>query len=826
MFKAPLCMPCLAPSFFKARMPMTGNARRARSAHWITRLCCGVFGLLAGAGLLAQSLHLVGTRLPTPVEGDGNSGDNFGFAVAASGNYAVVGALGDTVVAPDAQFGISQGSAYVFERDGSNWLITQKLTPDAIGQDGDNFGASVSMADDYLAIGAPRRGQDGLFESGTVFIYGRSAEGYLLRQILSPPTPSAEQRFGTAIALWQDQLAIGAPAAGNGRVDLYRRDGVGSYVFQRSVFPEAGATGARFGESVAMADGQLLIGAPAAGGGTIYQSAFTMSGWSDAVGLALSVTGAMELGAALSIADGVALAGAPGVAAGEVRVLTLTAGIWSQTSVLTASDGAAGDRFGSALTLDAGRAAIGAVAATFSEGKTYLYSRSGSVLSEVDVLDIADGGTANRFGTSLAVAAGGVLIGADLDRVGPNSAQGSVRWFEPGSSGYIQVALLDSGNGAIYDRYGSAVATDGEFALIGAYLEDTFAGADAGAAHWFRRAGDQWIYGGQLLAPDGEIEDRFGIAVDVDAGRMAVGAFWDVVGGEINQGSVYIYRREGADWVFESKLVASDGNEGDLFGFALSLDGDRILVGARGASFPTLDQGAAYVFARGTSGWAEEAKLEIPGLRPQAYFGASVALSGDRALVGAPGVALGDGTDAVGAALVFQRRGENWLLGTTLQAPRPQVNAAYGFAVAADPVRLLVGAFQDGIFGTGAAYVYRADDLSLEGELRSAQGQPGEGLGIAVALEGSAAVLGGTGYDLSGQQGVGIVRVFTHDGSGWQEDQQWFAADAAAGDGFGRALALGGGRVVVGAPGKAIADPLEGMAYVDNINLLFADGFD
>lgn len=805
---------------------MAGRAAGIGSIRWFMRLLCGAFAALVCASVLAQPVHQVTTVLPTPVAGDGNSGDNFGIASAVSGDYAVFGAYGDTVVAPGAMFGIAQGSAYVFVRSGDDWTQVQKLSPEPIGQDGDNFGVSLAMADDFLVVGAPWRSEDGQLESGSVFVYSRSVGGYQLRQILSPGVFAADQRFGGAVALWQDQLAIGAPGAGTGRVDLYQRNAGGAYIYQRSLQPQAGAGAARFGEAVAMADGELLIGAPAANGGAVYRSSFSLGNWSDATPLAVTAATSMELGAAIAIANGLALVGAPGAGAGEVRVLTGGVGGWTQAGVLTAADGVLGDRFGSALAVDAGRAAIAAVGALFGEGRTYLYSRSGDSFSTVQALDIADGGTANRFGASLSLVSGGVLIGADLDRVGPNPGQGSVRWFRQQADSYAQAAQLSSGNGAIFDRYGTAVAVDGDTALIGAYLEDTDAGGDAGAAHWFRRVGEQWVYGGQLLAPDAAIEDRFGIAVDVDGELMAVGAYWDVVGTEINQGSVYIYRRQGADWVFEAKLVANDGNEGDFFGFALSLDGDRVLVGARGASFPALDQGTAYVFVRGADGWVQEARLQFADLNPRAYLGASVALSGEWALVGAPGATVGDGPVAAGAALVFRRRGSQWLPEGTLQAPQPQANSAYGFAVAADADHLLVGAFGDGSFGTGTGYVYRSADLSLDGQLRANLAQPGEGLGISVALSGTTAMLGAAGHDLAGQSGSGTVRIFARDAQGWREDQQWFAADAAAGDGFGRAVALDGIHALIGAPGKAGADPLEGIAYVERINGLFADGFE
>ena len=109
-------------------------------------MCCAA-GVLLSASVLAQPVHLVTDALPTPVQGDGCSGDNFGIAMAVSGNYAVIGAYGDTVVAPQVQFGIAQGSAYVFERVGDNWVVAQKLSPEPIGGDGGNCGVSIRDAE-------------------------------------------------------------------------------------------------------------------------------------------------------------------------------------------------------------------------------------------------------------------------------------------------------------------------------------------------------------------------------------------------------------------------------------------------------------------------------------------------------------------------------------------------------------------------------------------------------------------------------------------------------------------------------------------------------
>lgn len=774
----------------------------------------------------AQTPDLAQMQLPTPTSGDGAPGDNFGIALAVENDTVVVGAYGDAIVAPGATFGVTEGSAYVFKRDGAGWRQTQKLVPLPLGEDADNFGASLAMSEEFLAIGAPRRRDGVALESGMVFVYGLSSDGYLLRQLIKPEVAETDQRFGTAIALWQGWMAISVPRIGAGRVDLYRRQADGEYVFDASLSPAGGIADDRFGTALAMADGTLLIGAPNVdGGGAVYRSELSGTAWSTAVRLPLTASSGAELGAAIALHDGLALIGAPGSQAGEVRVLSVSAGA-AEIAALVGPDARTGDRFGSALILDETRALIAAGAALLGEGSVMVYRRNSATLTLLTQLDIDDGGTSSRFGVSLALAADGALIGADLDPVGPNGGQGSVRWYLTQPGGAIAAGQLDSGDGAMFDRYGSSVAIDGDNAIVGAFLEDTLAGADAGRAHTFARNGDQWSYGGPLDAPDAASERRYAASIDIDGDYAVIGAYWDVIADNVDQGSAYIYRRESGKWVFDTKLIASDGRARDLFGFAVSILGDRVLVGARGAARPFIDQGKAYVFVRTGAVWSEEAQLDTPEADAFQYFGASVALTSDRAVIGAPGFDKEPGPPSAGAVFVFSLESGQWVPLVGLQAPVPRANAAFGFSLAANSQHVLIGAFQDGTAAQGAAFVYRASDLVLDGELRAAVPQAGEGLGISVAIEGVLAALGGSGFDVGNASNQGSVRVFRRTAAGWVESSQWLAADGAAGDAFGRVVALDRANLLVGAPGRGDDNPLEGTAYVVRLDELFADGFE
>lgn len=778
----------------------------------------------------AQMVQPVTTQLETPISGDGAPGDNFGVSIASTGNRAVIGAYGDVIIAPGAATGVAQGSVYVYAHalDGT-WTQIQKLTAEPIGDDTDNYGLSVAMDGNLLIVGAPLRTAGGQAAAGMVFVYAHTGGDYSLVQTLIAASPSLDARFGSALAVRGDFLSVGVPRQGNGRVDLYRRV-AGSFALERSFNGSVADTDARFGQALAMSDTHLLIGAPQApGGGALYASRFQSNAWGDATRLGLTPTSAFaDLGLSLALDGNLALVGSPGVSGGQVRVISHDGNAWIESGSLPLPPLAPEGRFGQALALNAERAVVGATGALGGDGGAFIFPRQQAVFASAIAIDTADGGFADRFGAAVANSDTGLLVGADLDTIYSNSGQGAVYSYEPaGEFSYNLRTRIDSGDGAYLDRYGSAVAVDGDVAMVGAFLEDTIAGADAGAVHWFERVGGIWVRQGRILAPDAAIEDRFGVAIDIDGDRVAIGAYWDVIGGRVDQGSVYVFRRNGNAWSLEAKLTAADGRARDYFGFSLALDGDTLLVGARGASVPFTAQGAAYIYQFASNAWTEQARLDSPSLGSSLFFGASVALANGRALIGAPGVSVG-GVSGAGAAYVYELSGSSWPLAGPLFALQARENAAFGYSVAADHTRFLVGAFQDGAEGNaiGAGYLFRATDRGLETILLASAPQDVELMGISVSLDGDRAVLGSSGYDLPGGAGQGAAHLFQRIVGVWSDSKLLIASNAADGDRFGRAVAVQNDTIVIGAPDKSRDNPLEGAAYILSDGSLFQSGFE
>jgi hypothetical protein len=250
----------------------------------------------------------------------------------------------------------------------------------------------------------------------------------------------------------------------------------------------------------------------------------------------------------------------------------------------------------------------------------------------------------------------------------------------------------------------------------------------------------------------------------------------------------------------ETKLLASDSAESDWFGHAVSISGDVALVGAELDGDKGTYSGAAYVFRWNGSAWAEEDKLlASDGLRYD-FFGFSVSISGDVALVGA----YGDddsGTDA-GAAYVFRWNGESWEEEDKLLASDGAAGDQFGHAVSISGNVALVGASWDDDRGadSGAAYVFRWNGSSWEEEdkLLASDGAAGDQFGHAVSISGNVALVGAYLDDDSGTD-AGAAYVFRWNGSSWLEEQKLLASDGDANDRFGSSVSISGDVALVGA---------------------------
>ena len=154
----------------------------------------------------------------------------------------------------------------------------------------------------------------------------------------------------------------------------------------------------------------------------------------------------------------------------------------------------------------------------------------------------------------------------------------------------------------------------------------------------------------KILASDKQTGDLFGYSVSISGDTALVGGYGEDTGGA-DVGAAYIYQYNGSTWVEQAKLQANDKQAGDLFGYSVSISGDTVVVGAHGEDTGGSNAGAAYIYQYNGSTWLEQAKLQASDKETNDWFGRSVSISGDTAIVGARYEDTG-GKDA-GAAYIF-----------------------------------------------------------------------------------------------------------------------------------------------------------------------------
>jgi hypothetical protein len=375
------------------------------------------------------------------------------------------------------------------------------------------------------------------------------------------------------------------------------------------------------------------------------------------------------------------------------------------------------------------------------------------------------------------------------------------------------------------DSFGVAVAIDGNIAVVGAYQNDSN-GSDCGAAYVYELSGSQWIEKQKLVGSDGSAGDKFGRSVAVEGDTIVVGSYY----GDSNKpdtGSAYVFSRIDANWVECQKLVAPDAASGDRFGCSVAIDNNTIVIGAYGDDSQT---GSASVFVRSDSNWVFQQKLTASDAAPADFFGHSVAIDNNTIIIGAPNddySSLGD----AGSAYLYQRQGTAWLEQNILRASDGGSSHHFGFSVALDANRAVIGAYEGDtnvVSGAGAAYVFSQTDTNwVERQKLVDANDPcyGEDFGFAVAIKNDT-ILVGCPYDFVNGNMTGSVFEFARTDTSWIQSDRLAAGDASTNGRFGSSLALSGCQTIIGAPNNFNNNKPTGSAYIFNENDTVTGDFD
>jgi hypothetical protein len=358
-----------------------------------------------------------------------------------------------------------------------------------------------------------------------------------------------------------------------------------------------------------------------------------------------------------------------------------------------------------------------AVVASFSGDKpAYVFVRSGSGWIEQARLTPSDN-NGGVFGESLAIDKDTIVIGSPMPRPTDLNQVGAAYVFVRSGSNWTEQKKLTSPDFQSSDQasFGEAVAVNGDtIAVAQDYSQQK------GTVHIFGRTGSVWTSQQPLVSPNWQTETSrllFGFALSMSSDTLVVGAPEenDEDANIQLSGAVYVYTRAGSSFAFQKKLTAPDPIQYSYFGGSVSLSGDDLVVGSAHAPILNLP-GAAYVFARSGSIWTGPQKLVSSDAEPKDAFGLSVAISGDRLIVGSPISIMSRETQSdpiivsrPDAAYVFGRSNGIWSEQHRLMASDTTLGDEFGRAVAIGPNVILVGADHHGSDpnnAPGAAYTF------------------------------------------------------------------------------------------------------------------------
>ncbi len=365
----------------------------------------------------------------------------------------------------------------------------------------------------------------------------------------------------------------------------------------------------------------------------------------------------------------------------------------------------------------------------------------------------------------------------------------------------LELQELAASDAAAGDEFGTAVATDGEFIVVGAFREE----AVRGAVYVYEMSGGSWEETQRITASVRAANDAFGAAVAMEGEFLFVGAPGD--GPPNAKGAVYVFQWNGSTWDETQILTASDGVGNDRFGVSVSADGTAVVIGAYGDdSF----KGAAYAFRNTGGNWAEEDKLTASDGAASYGFGAAVSLSGDFLIVGAPDV----DASSPGAAYAFEHKAGDWDELQKLPAAGLQNGDQFGNAISLRNDWVIVGALSDN-GARGSAQIFQRTGLMGDHEdtITASDAAAGDSFGSAVAMGDDLVVVGA--YAEANEKGSAYV--FYRDGSNWREDVKFTPGDNGT-DRFGVAIVLHEMMAVIGAPFDDEDGANSGSAYVFDLN--------
>ncbi len=592
--------------------------------------------------------------------------------------------VGAPLAGPDKKH---YGAAYVFVRAEGGWALQAELVPSSRGQD-DYFGYSVAIDKDTVVVGAPLGEFRGRSEEGAAYVFAGSDGAWSQQAILGAPSRTTGQAlFGLSVDIDGDEIIIGSPGYGNtGAAFVFARS-ANTWALQATLRDQPQSephtiTGyPDIGTAVSIQRGTAVVSIPSASEDTGNQigAAWVFirsnAGWEHQATLSPSAPiDRSRFGHTLALDNGRIVVGAPnahradGEEIGLAYVFQQSGASWRQVSVLEAIDGLDDDMFGSSVALGGDRLLVGAAQSDTDElenaGAVYVFSGGDNVWTLTGKLTAWDANGHEMFGTSVSLAGTEAIVGsggaAVAEGSGGTSTAGSVRIIAdvtkaPQPPAKIATPLLPlATNAPVFTEisqikkpegapccFGGPLAVSGDTVVVGAPEGDGKPESN-GLVYVYVRDGDQWALQARLNGDGTE----FGGYIDIDGDTIVAAA-------SRSSAAVHIFVRTNGAWARQARLEPPTqrtvGSEKSI-----ALSNDTLVVWWQG-NYPV-------VYARNGVRWIRQADLIPAGHDPTGAFVARVVnvdISGETAVVGNRSVSA-PGKPEFGAVHVFMRSGETW----------------------------------------------------------------------------------------------------------------------------------------------------------------------
>lgn len=722
--------------------------------------------------------------------------------------------------------------------------LSQSYYPDAIGpQTNSAFGDVVAVNAQYRVVSAPLTNIDGFNSVGEVYVYDNNADGELVATLKNPGSPG--DYFGQSLAIDGSTVAVGASRDSTGASDsgvVYLYDlASGPTPSPITIVNPTPSASDRFGENIAMQDGVLVVGVrnddtAGADSGAVYL--YDLSDGDTSVDATLTNNGSHLFGASIALDNDVLAVGSPldgldpeqpfdqqDTGAAYIYSTAEFRANGSSPSFVASlrhpdadPDDGIGQKSGGLVRLSEGRLFVNAISLSPTAPTSAVLNVY--ALSDITASSPGDGllGTLtnpagnvanNVFLSDVAVSGNRVLIGADGDDTSEQDA-GAAYLFtltEPNSASLIESTVkIDNPDPRRRDTFGDSVAISGDSILIGAPAVGASSSDFAtGRAFTFNVVEGIVQPGSSVTNATPATDDAFGTSIELNGQWMVIGVPGETEGLQ-SAGVVEIYDASGPSPVLIERLESPNPSRGGSFGTSMDLDGDRLVVGQLSSEHST-----AFVFELSTTGTTLLTSLDSPDGFSNG-FGRSVAISGDRVLVG---------DFRKGSASLFDIGGSEPVLIDTLTDPDTGSNL-FGWTAAMDGDLITIGAFRSDT-GTadlaGKTHVYRVvnEDAVLIETLTSPSPSIVNGYSSGLAVEGNRIVVGEPGRDLdpnATNDNTGSVYVYEVVGNQVSLRQSIAQIESSY---FGQSVDLSDGRLAVGAVFDRHTGVSGGRAYLYQI---------